>query len=68
MKEVKKEVTTVKKQTTTAVANAANKDYKPTVDRTLKGPNSEVIYTSPRGGKYYINKNGNKTYIKREAE
>lgn len=24
-----------------------------------------TIYTGPRGGKYYINKNGNKTYIKR---
>jgi len=22
------------------------------------------VYTGPRGGKYYINKNGNKTYIK----
>jgi colicin import membrane protein len=24
-----------------------------------------TIYTGPRGGKYYINKNGNKTYIKK---
>ncbi|HAZ00604.1 MAG: hypothetical protein A2W90_04950 [Bacteroidetes bacterium GWF2_42_66] len=24
----------------------------------------KTIYTGPRGGKYYINKNGNKTYIK----
>lgn len=23
-----------------------------------------TIYTGPRGGQYYINKNGNKTYIK----
>ncbi len=26
--------------------------------------NGRTIYTGPRGGKYYINKNGNKTYIK----
>lgn len=25
----------------------------------------KTIYTGPRGGKYYINSNGNKTYIKR---
>lgn len=28
--------------------------------------NGKTIYTGPRGGKYYINKNGNKTYIKRK--
>lgn len=26
--------------------------------------NGHKILTGPRGGKYYINKNGNKTYIK----
>jgi hypothetical protein len=26
---------------------------------------SHVIYTGPRGGRYYINKNGNKTYVKK---
>ena len=25
----------------------------------------KIIYTGPRGGKYYINRNGNKTYIKK---
>lgn len=30
---------------------------------TYKG---RTIYTGPRGGKYYINKNGKKTYIKRK--
>ncbi|MBT2623727.1 hypothetical protein [Chryseobacterium sp. ISL-6] len=44
----------------------STKDYKPTIDRSLKGPNGEEILTGPRGGKYYINKNGNKTYIKRQ--
>ncbi|UCA61819.1 hypothetical protein KB553_09915 [Chryseobacterium rhizoplanae] len=45
--------------------NSTTRSYTPTVDRTLKGPNDEEILTGPRGGKYYINKNGNKTYIKR---
>jgi colicin import membrane protein len=26
--------------------------------------NGKKVYTGPKGGKYYINKNGNKTYIK----
>lgn len=26
--------------------------------------NGHEVFTGPRGGKYYINKNGNKTYIK----
>ena len=25
--------------------------------------NGKKVYTGPRGGRYYINKNGNKTYI-----
>lgn len=29
------------------------------------GSSSRTIYTGPRGGRYYINSNGNKTYIKR---
>jgi colicin import membrane protein len=28
--------------------------------------NSHDVQTGPRGGRYYINKNGNKTYIKRK--
>lgn len=27
--------------------------------------NSRTIHTGPRGGRYYINSNGNKTYVKR---
>jgi long-subunit fatty acid transport protein len=38
-------------------------DYKSPVDKTQKGPNGEVVHTGERGGKYYINKNGNKTYL-----
>lgn len=29
-----------------------------------KTSSGQTIYTGPRGGKYYINKNGKKTYIK----
>ena len=28
--------------------------------------NGRTIYTGPRGGQYYINKNGKKTYIKKK--
>jgi colicin import membrane protein len=32
---------------------------------TSTSSSGRTIYTGPRGGKYYINSNGNKTYIKR---
>lgn len=38
-------------------------DYRAPVDKVLKGPNGEVVRTGERGAKYYINKNGNKTYL-----
>ena len=38
-------------------------DYKAPVDKSQHGPHGEVIYTGARGAKYYINKNGNKTYL-----
>ena len=38
-------------------------DYKSSIDKTQRGPHGEVIYTGARGAKYYINKNGNKTYL-----
>ncbi|MEO5930009.1 MAG: hypothetical protein ABIR47_08755, partial [Candidatus Kapaibacterium sp.] len=34
--------------------------YKAPVTETYNG---HVIYTGPRGGRYYINSSGNKTYI-----
>ncbi len=37
--------------------------YEPTKSSTTSS--SRTIYTGPRGGRYYINSNGNKTYIKR---
>ena len=42
---------------------ATSADYKAPVVKSQKGPNGEVVYTGERGGKYYINKNGNKTYL-----
>lgn len=38
-------------------------DYQAPVDKVLKGPNGEVVHTGERGAKFYINKNGNKTYL-----
>lgn len=38
-------------------------DYQAPVDKVLRGPNGEVVHTGERGGKFYINKNGNKTYL-----
>lgn len=38
-------------------------DYQTPVDKTRKGPNGELVHTGERGGKFYINKNGNKTYL-----
>ena len=38
-------------------------DYQTPVDKRQKGPHGEVVHTGERGGKFYINKNGNKTYL-----
>lgn len=37
---------------------------KPKSDETEETYNGHKVYTGPRGGKYYINSHGNKTYIK----
>ena len=44
----------------TATSKAAEKKVKDKVTGEYKG---KKVFTGPRGGKYYINKNGNKTYI-----
>lgn len=49
--------------TTQKEVKATPADYRAPVVKTQKGPNGEVVYTGERGGKYYINKNGNKTYL-----
>jgi colicin import membrane protein len=50
--------TTVKKQT--ATAKTAEKKV---TDKATETYNGKKVYTGPKGGKYYINSNGNKTYI-----
>lgn len=47
------------------LSKAAEKKVKDKINGTYKG---RKVYTGPRGGKYYINKNGNKTYIDGEQE
>lgn len=48
---------------TSQFQKATPEDYKAPVDKVLKGPNGEVVRTGERGAKFYINKNGNKTYL-----
>jgi colicin import membrane protein len=50
-------VVTTQKTTTTATTKVADK----VIETDAKG---RTIYQGPRGGKYYINKNGNKEYVK----
>ena len=50
-------------QLTDKPQKASPADYKTPVDKVLKGPHGEVVHEGERGGKYYINKNGNKTYL-----
>lgn len=38
-------------------------DSQTPVDKVLKGPNGETVHNGERGAKFYINKNGNKTYL-----
>ncbi|AUD06835.1 hypothetical protein [Spirosoma pollinicola] len=42
---------------------ATSADYEAPVVKTQKGPHGEVVHTGDKGGKFYINKNGNKTYL-----
>jgi colicin import membrane protein len=37
-------------------------------DRTMKGPSGQKVFTSPKGGKYYINANGVKIFLKRDTQ
>lgn len=46
------------------IKKSYNKHSKST--RSNYKPSGKVIHTGPRGGQYYINSNGNKTYIKRK--
>ena len=33
------------------------------IDTHIKGPNHEDVYTGPKGGKYYMTKDGKKKYL-----
>jgi len=58
-KAVKKDVTKAQKQ-----VSAVKKDAVATADKaTSEKYNGHTVYLGPKGGKYYINGNGNKTYI-----
>jgi len=57
------QTTSKRPQATLKEEKASPADYQAPVDKSQKGPNGEVVHTGARGGKYYINKNGNKTYL-----
>jgi len=42
------------------------KKFKTKNTRSTRGSNHKTIYTGPKGGRYYLNSNGNKTYVKRK--
>lgn len=48
---------------TSRILKATPADYQAPVDKVLKGPNGEAVHVGERGAKFYINKNGNKTYL-----
>ncbi len=49
------------------VTSTTNNTTPQTTTPSYKSDNSSrVIHTGPRGGKYYINKNGKKTYVKKK--
>lgn len=46
----------------------ANSETKDKEDRTMKGPSGQKVYSSPKGGKYYFDVNGNKKFLKRDVQ
>jgi hypothetical protein len=52
---------------TTTQSQAKSNDKSAQTDKVVpgkKGPNGEAVYQGAQGGQYYMNKNGNKTYLK----
>lgn len=45
---------------------AKPQEIKDPIDRKMKGPSGQTVYTSPHGGKYYINNIGVKTFLRGE--
>jgi len=38
------------------------------INKDLKGPKGETVYTGPKGGNYYLDASGNKKYIPKKAD
>jgi hypothetical protein len=57
-----KSTTTTTTQTTTKAADKSAPADKVVAGK--KGPNGEAVYQGAQGGQYYLNKSGNKTYLK----
>ena len=54
---------TSRMQSNTRFQKATPDDYKTPAIKPPKGPNGEAVRVGERGGKYYINKNGKRTYL-----
>jgi hypothetical protein len=55
------------KKTTTEQSQVKSNDKPAQADKVVagkKGPNGEAVYQGTKGGQYYMNKNGNKVYLK----
>lgn len=52
------------KPSTTTYTTPTSTYTTPTTTYSTPASTSKTIYTGPQGGQYYINSNGNKTYIK----
>ncbi|PTS94367.1 hypothetical protein DBR27_17845, partial [Flavobacterium sp. HMWF030] len=51
------------KKAATKTVKETNEKAPKVADKVTGEYNGKKVYTGPKGGKYYINKNGNKTYI-----
>ena len=61
----KTQKSTQKSTTTQTTTKGTDKPVQ--VDKVVagkKGPDNQAVYEGPQGGQYYINKSGNKTYLK----
>jgi colicin import membrane protein len=47
-----------------STSNTTSKNFSGSSTNNSSPSNGRTIYTGPRGGKYYINSNGKKTYVK----
>jgi colicin import membrane protein len=70
-KDTKADVKSVKTEAKTEVKAAKEADKPGAGDKIItgqKGPDGQAVYEGPKGGTYYINKNGNKTYLKADKK